>query len=361
MIESKSIFQKIINFIKYHNAFTIGFMIVFIGFSTALAVSPDLREDITDAFVSEEQTVQSIDNNYILTADLDNFNFNLQIKNITEDQKNYYVIYAYKTIAIEDHTWQELEKEKTLTVSKQALGDKDLGIYIAEELGEVIDYTLAYLKEVQTIETEKGLTQKIVTTQYAGLIGVFLNPKEKIFPGYEPVVKPPEPVDSASSPQESIAYESESIQEQVTEQLTTEPVLEPTIRDNIPPDTILDNYPLKVSSSTEATFTFHCSKQNCEFTCKIDSEFWQGCSSLITYTDLFIGNHQFKVQAIDSANQEDPMPAMFEWKIIETTTTDEIIVLDDQTTTSTDEIATTTDAIITDITDTSTTTATTTD
>ncbi len=181
--------QKIINFVKYHNAFAVGFTIVFVGFSLSLAASPELREN----FISSQEVVQSVDNSYVLGANLDNFSFSLQIKEITEDEKNYYIVYTYKTIAIQDYVWQEVEREKTLTVSKSALGDRDLGPYVVEELGEVIDYELSYLKEVQEIEREKGLTQKIVTTQYAGLIGKFLSPEEKIFLGYEPVVQPPAP------------------------------------------------------------------------------------------------------------------------------------------------------------------------
>lgn len=181
-------FQKIINFIKYHNAFAIIFMIIFVGFSLSLAASPEFREN----FISSEETVRSVDNSGIIAADLENFDFGLQIKTVTEDAKNYYITYTYKTYAIQDYIWQEVEKEKILTVSKEALSNRDLGLYIAEELGEVIDYELAYLKEVQKSEKENGLTQKIATIQYAGLIGRFLSPKEKVFPGYEPVVSPPE-------------------------------------------------------------------------------------------------------------------------------------------------------------------------
>ena len=182
-------YQKIINFIKYHNAFSIGFMIVFVGFSAAFAASPDLR----DVLVSSQDSVRSIDNSYISTADLDNLNFNLQITDITEDGENYYIVYNYRTIAIQDYVWQEVQKEKSLTVSKKALGDKDLGLYVAEQLGQNIDNELSYLKEVQTIEKEKGLTPKIVATQYAGLIGKLLEPKEKVFEDYQPVVQEPEP------------------------------------------------------------------------------------------------------------------------------------------------------------------------
>ena len=39
-------FKKIINFIKYHNAFTIRLTMVLIGFSPVLAVSPELREEL---------------------------------------------------------------------------------------------------------------------------------------------------------------------------------------------------------------------------------------------------------------------------------------------------------------------------
>jgi len=43
------------------------------------------------------------------------------------------------------------------------LGQKDLGFYVTEELSEVADYQLSYLKEVQKIEKEKGL-QKLVAS-----------------------------------------------------------------------------------------------------------------------------------------------------------------------------------------------------
>ena len=182
-------FSKIINFIKYHNAFSIGFMLVFVGFNVSLAASEDLR----DNFISSQNSVQSVDNSYILAVDLDNLNFDLQIKEITEDAEKYYVVYNYRTVAVADYVWQDVNKEKILTVSRAALDGRDLGLYVAEELGENIDYELSYLKEAQALEKKKGLTQKIATTEYAGLVGKFLSPEEKVFPGYEPVVVEPEP------------------------------------------------------------------------------------------------------------------------------------------------------------------------
>ncbi|MBT9171430.1 MAG: hypothetical protein DDT18_01806 [Actinobacteria bacterium] len=200
-LKKSKFLDSLTGFIKYHNAFAIGVSLIFVFTVGAFAASPDFREN----FISSQETVRSVDNSYVLTADLDNFSFGLKITGITEDPKNYYITYTYKTIAIQDYVWQEVEKENTLTVSKPVLGDRDLGLYVAEELGEVIDYELSYLKEVQQIEKEKGLTQKIVATQYAGLIGRFLNPKEKVFEGYQPVVQPEEVV---SQPQEGVALQA---------------------------------------------------------------------------------------------------------------------------------------------------------
>lgn len=195
--------EKLINFIKYNNAFTIAFVVCFFGFGISFAASPELRESV----YSSEETVVSVDNSSIVSADLDNFNFNLRINSVTEDEKNYYVVYSYQTLTVEDSVWQNKEIEKTLTVSKEALGGKDLGLYAAEELGENINYELSYLKRVQKLEKEKGESQKVVTVEYSGLIGKLLDPKEKVIEGYSPVILEPIPEVPAtveSNPEEVI-------------------------------------------------------------------------------------------------------------------------------------------------------------
>jgi len=181
-------YQKIIQFIKYHNAFTIGISLVLV-----LSLSAMASEDVRNTVIGQEiVTEQGIDNSTILAADLDNFDFQLTIENIREDPQNYYVDYSYQLLAIQNNVWQPILRQQTLTVSKAALGGRDLGRYAAEELGEVIDYELSYLKEVQELEDKKGQTQIVQTTTYIGLIGLVLNPETKVLPGYEPVVKPPE-------------------------------------------------------------------------------------------------------------------------------------------------------------------------
>ena len=181
-------YQKIIQFIKYHNAFTIGLALAFV-FSGAIFASDAAREATIGKAVVEQQ---GIDNSAILAADVDNFDFGMTIIGVSEDTQNYYVDYVYQSLAIRDNVWQTLSRQATLTVSKSALTDRDLGLYVAEELGEIVDSELAYLKEVQKIEGEKGQTFVEETTKYTGLIDLVLDPVTKELPGYEPVVKPPE-------------------------------------------------------------------------------------------------------------------------------------------------------------------------
>lgn len=320
-------FKKITQFIKYHNAMAIAVSLIL-----TLSLSAMASEDIRDTIIGEKiETVKVIDNSQLLAADLDNFNFKMTITNVVQDNQNYYIDYQFKTLAIKDNVWQSALKNKRLTVSKAFLAGSDLGLYVQEELGEVADYELSYLKEVQTIQKRKGKTEITKTTEYTGLIGLVLNVKNKIFPGYEPVIKP-SVIEIAQVSEPIIELIEQPLTEQLPdEQTATSPasteeqfvVTNPEVLGDplAPPDTIVNSHPLKTTTSLEAVFSFHATKENCQFTCKIDAEFWQGCQSPITYTDLFIGNHQFHVQSIDSANQEDPMPAMFEWQIIETQTT----------------------------------------
>ena len=213
-------FQKIIHFIKYHNAFTIGLGLVIFITAGVFASS--------DTLVGQKvETAKSVDNSFILTADLANFDTKLQIKSIQEDADNYYINYSYQTIAIQDYVWQPVTEEKNLVVSKKALGEKDLGLFVAEELGETLDYQLSYLKEVQGIEKEKGLTQKVVDTQYAGLIGKFLNPEEKVFPGYTPVVTPPEIAVQPENTAPTLSFPAEPTASATTS--TSQPAPQPNI------------------------------------------------------------------------------------------------------------------------------------
>ena len=178
--------NKIIDFIKYHNAFTIGLILIFV-FSGVIFAS----EDVKKAVIGEEIITQTgIENTQLLEANLDNFDLAMTIEAVSEDENNYYIDYSFNTLGIKENVWQPLVRKVTMTVSKLAIQGKDLGLYLTEELGEAADYQIKFLHEVQKAEKEKGQTKIVETTQYTGLIGLVLNTKEKVLPGYEPVIEP---------------------------------------------------------------------------------------------------------------------------------------------------------------------------
>ena len=133
--------KKIIHFVKYNNAFTIILMVIFMGAGVSFASSPELRDNV----YSSKQSVTSIDNRLIVSAGLDSYNFNLKITSVTEDFQKYYVSYSYNTLAIQEGIWKEVSQTKTLNVYKEALTGKDLGLYVAKELGDNINSELAFL------------------------------------------------------------------------------------------------------------------------------------------------------------------------------------------------------------------------
>ncbi|MEA3279829.1 MAG: MopE-related protein, partial [Thermodesulfobacteriota bacterium] len=179
-------FQKIIQFIKYHNAFTIAVVLVFV-FSASVFASPAIREVAFGKTMVEQN---GIDNSALLSVDLDNFNFGIRIDNVSKDEENYYVSYTYESLGIKDNVWQKIRRAETMTIPKSVLGSKDLGLYITEELGETVDSELAYLKEVQEKQKQRGQTFVQETTKYTGMIGLILDSSTKVLSGYEPVVKP---------------------------------------------------------------------------------------------------------------------------------------------------------------------------
>lgn len=191
-------FQKLLHFIKYHNAFNLILLAIFLVTASTFAASPEVRQGVADTFVSKTETVKSVDNRRLVTSDLNTLNPQLQVISISDDNDNYYAVYRYNTLSIQNYVWSEATEEKTLKIAKAQLGPHDLGLYIATKLGDVVSYELEYLKRAQALEKQNGETQKVATVAYSGLIGKFLDPEEKIFPGYEPVVKVVKPVPDPS-------------------------------------------------------------------------------------------------------------------------------------------------------------------
>jgi len=186
--------KRIIHFVQYHNFFTIAVMALFVGASASFAASPDLQKSV----LAKTDVVRSVDNTFLVNTDFDTYDMGLKITAVTQDTDTYYIDYTYNTIVQNDYVWQPTPVTDSMKISKKELAGRDLGLYVAEELGQLVTQQVGYLKEVQTREKEKGASQKVIATEYSGLVGRFLGTEEQTFEGYTPV-KPPPPVEIAQS------------------------------------------------------------------------------------------------------------------------------------------------------------------
>ncbi|MGC8928466.1 MAG: hypothetical protein ACP5QK_11145 [Myxococcota bacterium] len=87
--------------------------------------------------------------------------------------------------------------------------------------------------------------------------------------------------------------------------------------DTVPPDTTILTNPPAITNSKNAGFTFNCSDDTipCTFECSLDGAAFSLCTSPIQYTNLADGNHTFRVRAIDGAQNTDPTPAQYNWRV----------------------------------------------
>lgn len=174
------------SFLKHNNAVPIALFAVF-GITTAsFAASPEVRSAVYDS----KQEVRQVDNTYIVSADVTGRDFRMQVTDVKEDTDTFYVTYAYKDISLVGYVWQEADATGSLTISKKELEGRDLGLYVAKQLGEVVGAKRAFLVGVQGHERKVGATPKVVATTYSGIVGKFLDPEEQTFPGYVAVIAP---------------------------------------------------------------------------------------------------------------------------------------------------------------------------
>lgn len=194
VIHYKGMLKRIVHFVQYHNFFTIALMALFMGASASFAASPELQQSV----LAKNDVVRSADNTFLVNTDFDAYDMGIKIVSVTLDADKYYVSYTYNTVVENDFVWQPVATNESMQVSKRELAGRDLGLYVADQLGQLATQQISYLKEVQTKEKKKGATQKVIATEYSGLVGRFLATDEKTLEGYTPV-KPPPPVEIAQS------------------------------------------------------------------------------------------------------------------------------------------------------------------
>ena len=187
--------KNLLHFIQYHNAVPLALGIVMLGGGvTFAATNPEV-------IYSEEQRVLSIDNSYLANKDLSNWTPQIRIEGVTEDDASYYVAYTLSTIDLDGYAWKDVTKAETMSVSKSDLGEyRDLGVYVTQQLRQIIDRDLQKLRQTQEIE-KRNVSLAVVATAYGGLVGQMLNDSTEVLPGYVPVVTgPPVQVAAAAAP-----------------------------------------------------------------------------------------------------------------------------------------------------------------
>jgi hypothetical protein len=83
-----------------------------------------------------------------------------------------------------------------------------------------------------------------------------------------------------------------------------------------PPTPYITRHPTDPTSARTATFAFaHGEAQRATLQCRIDTRAWRACSSPFSYRGLSVGEHHFRVRAIDP-----PAPASrvarFDWRVV---------------------------------------------
>ena len=101
----------------------------------------------------------------------------------------------------------------------------------------------------------------------------------------------------------------------------TVPPPPPPAEDTTPPQTSITGKPPAVTTSTTANFTFAASESGSSFECKLDDGTWGLCKSPLTYLEIEEGEHEFRVRAVDRAENVDSTPASYEWEVETTPTT----------------------------------------
>lgn len=178
--------SKFTHFIFYNNTIPIVLGVLFLGAGATFAASPQARESI----VNSETALVTVDNSYLLNTTIDDSTVTVTVGSVTEDSGSYYIEYQVRTLGVRDGAWQPIVQTKTLVVSKDSVVGRDLGLYAEEEIAEVHAAEVRLLKETQASERRGGITPKVVTTEYDGLVGQFFDPNQEVFPQYNPTIDP---------------------------------------------------------------------------------------------------------------------------------------------------------------------------
>lgn len=195
--------NSIADFIKYNNAIPIALGILFFSTSATFAANPAVR----DSFYASQTVVQSVDNSYLLEADIEDYPFSFRIGGVTEDDDYLYVAYDFDTIDVVDSVWRDVTKQSVLRLSKALLGEGNLRSYAESELAQVLSQERFRLTETQAYERKLGVSSKVVATEYKGLVGKLIDPKVEQVPQYESQIAKNDPL-RVKNPQPLVTWDA---------------------------------------------------------------------------------------------------------------------------------------------------------
>jgi hypothetical protein len=174
------------HFLKYNNTVPLVFGVLFLGAGATFAASPEAR----DAVMDSQTAITEVDNSYLLENTIGDETVTITIGSVTETATEYFIEYQMGTMEVRDGVWQPSVRIGTLVVNKESVVGRDLGLYAEEEIAEVHAAEVRLLKETQAAERRAGITPKVVTTEYSGLVGQFFDPNQEVFPQYDPQIDP---------------------------------------------------------------------------------------------------------------------------------------------------------------------------
>lgn len=164
--------NRIIRFLKYHNAVPFTLVLIFLGVGMAFASSPELRQSVISGGQSPTPAlpVKKTDTSKLIAKDLKEYDLHLRIDSLRETANAYFVAYSYQTLEVVSGSWQEVRKNAQMDIPKAMLGTRSLETYITDQAEQVIGREIAYLSEAQAgIRASSGA--KSVSGDVSSLVG----------------------------------------------------------------------------------------------------------------------------------------------------------------------------------------------
>jgi len=82
-----------------------------------------------------------------------------------------------------------------------------------------------------------------------------------------------------------------------------------------PPAPYIAKHPSEQTTATGATFAFTDGEPRVRFRCSLDAAAWRACASPLSYRGLGVGEHRFRVRAIDPPGRPSPV-ARLDWSVV---------------------------------------------